>query len=259
MTQEGEDQDICVVAGQLSCGATNNADGSPTRPGARARIEAIGGPRYDTAYDRNGADARGIVSAFMFRTDRVELLPVTASDSVFGSSPQVVYDTTPLAYNADVQNPKALNAVLPARAIDGTGTDGTNVYTRAPQVAAFGSGGTGWERASGPTSSRSRTTLEHAAEPWVGQRREQMLYNARIIDALDEARPLVITAGDFNVFPRPDDPYDPSSPRYLTDQLAPLYEHGLENLWDVEPRRSPGRRRTPTCSTATHRRSTSSS
>ena len=73
----------------------------------------------------------------------------------------------------------------------------------------------------------------------VGQRREQALYNARIIDALDEARPLVITAGDFNVFPRPDDPYDPSSPLYPTDQLAPLYEHGLENLWDVELAEAP--------------------
>ena len=168
MTQEGEDQDICVVAGgQLSCGTTNNADGKPDSLQELAlRIEAIGGPRYDTAYDRNGADARGIVSAFMFRTDRVELLPVTASDPVFGSSPQVVYDTTPLAYNADVQNPKALNAVLPPRAIDGTGTDGTNVYTRAPQVGSV------------PALARRRRDerlhrrrrdleplLEHAAEP----------------------------------------------------------------------------------------------
>ena len=241
MTQEGEDQDICVVAGgQLACGMTNNADGKPDSLQELAlRILAIGGPRYDTAYDRNGADARGIVSAFMFRTDRVELLPVTASDPVFGSSPQVVYDTAPLPYNADVQNPKALNAVLPARANDGTGTDGTNVYTRAPQVAAFrlwrnGVGTSVWTDVVAISNHFSSTPQNR-----VGQRREQALYNARIIDALDEARPLVITAGDFNVFPRPDDPYDPSSPRYPTDQLAPLYEHGLENLWDVELAEAP--------------------
>jgi uncharacterized repeat protein (TIGR01451 family) len=40
-------------------------------------------------------------------------------------------------------------------------------------------------------------------------------------------------AGDFNVFPRPDDPYQPPSPLYPTDQLAPLYDAGLVNLWDV--------------------------
>ncbi len=43
----------------------------------------------------------------------------------------------------------------------------------------------------------------------VGQRTEQAAYNAAIVAALQEADPAarVITAGDFNVFPRPDDPF----------------------------------------------------
>ena len=36
-------------------------------------IAAAGGPAYDAAYDRDGADARGIVAAFLYRTDRVTL------------------------------------------------------------------------------------------------------------------------------------------------------------------------------------------
>ena len=45
------------------------------------------------------------------------------------------YRGAPLAYNADVQNPKALNAVLPGDVDTSTGVDGSNVFTRAPQVA----------------------------------------------------------------------------------------------------------------------------
>jgi hypothetical protein len=37
-----------------------------------------------------------------------------------------------------------------------------------------------------------------------------------------------VAGGDFNVFPRPDDPLVPPS-----DQLGPLYDQGLENLWDT--------------------------
>ena len=205
---------------------------APDRGGSAARATT---PRTTATARMPAASSRRSCSA----PTGCSSCPVTASDPVFGSSPQVVYDTAPLPYNTDVQNPKALNAVLPARANDGTGTDGTNVYTRAPQVAAFrlwrnGVGTSVWTDVVAISNHFSSTPQNR-----VGQRREQALYNARIIDALDEARPLVITAGDFNVFPRPDDPYDPSSPRYPTDQLAPLYEHGLENLWDVELAEAP--------------------
>ena len=42
---------------------------------------------YDAAYDRDGADDRGIVAALMYRTDRVELLPATADHPVLGLEP----------------------------------------------------------------------------------------------------------------------------------------------------------------------------
>ena len=44
----------------------------------------------------------------------------------------------------------------------------------------------------------------------------------------------VVAGGDFNVFPRPDDPLDPPS-----DQLGPLYDAGLLNLWDTMVAQNP--------------------
>jgi hypothetical protein len=65
----------------------------------------------------------------------------------------------------------------------------------------------------------------------VEQRAEQAAYNAAIVAALQAANPdeRVVSAGDFNVFPRPDDPF-PDDP---SDQLAALYDAGLHNLFDV--------------------------
>ena len=73
MIQEAEDQDICTVAaGAMVCGATNNRDGKPdTLQELALAISAAGGPTYLAVYDRDGADDRGIVSAFMYRTDTV--------------------------------------------------------------------------------------------------------------------------------------------------------------------------------------------
>jgi hypothetical protein len=91
MIQEAEDQDICTVtAGAMECDVTDNRDGKPDtlQELALAILEA-GGPAYDAVYDRDGADDRGIVSAFMFRTDTVELLPADADDPVLGDSPTV--------------------------------------------------------------------------------------------------------------------------------------------------------------------------
>ena len=113
--QEAEDQDICTSSGSaLSCGTTNNADGRPdTLQELALAIAARGGPTYQAASDRDGADARGITAAIMYRTDRVELLPAPGGDPVLGAAPTVSYRGTPLAYNTQTQNPKVLNAVLP--------------------------------------------------------------------------------------------------------------------------------------------------
>lgn len=232
LVQEAEDQDICTVtSGALSCGTTNNADGKPdTLQELALRIGASGGPAYDAAYDRDGADDRGIVSGFLYRTDRVQLLPASASDPVLGSSPTVVYDGTAKAYNSDVQNPKVLNADMPDRVDVSTGTDGTDVFTRAPQVGLFRI----WRDAVGTGQSLDVYLVSNhfssTPDARVGQRREQALYNARIVGALESVGAAVMVGGDLNVYPRPDDPFAP--PSAPSDQLGPLYEQGLANLYD---------------------------
>jgi uncharacterized protein len=237
LIQEAEDQDICAVsASALSCGAANNADGKPdTLQELALRIKALGGPSYDAAYDRNGADDRGIVAAHLYRTDRVELRPASPLDPVLGSAPTVEYDGTPKAYNQDVQNPKALNADMPDRVDLSTGSDGTDVFTRAPQVALFRV----WKDKVGKGNDyfdlyAVSNHFSSTPDARVGQRTEQALYNARIAQALEADFPKapILVGGDLNVFPRPDDPFSPGHPLYPSDQLGPLYESGLTNLWD---------------------------
>ncbi len=235
LTQEAEDQDICTVtAGALRCGTVNNADGKPdTLQELTIAIAAAGGPAYDTAYDRNGADARGIVSAFLFRTDRMQLEVPTAADPVLGSAPTVSYRAPGLSYNADVQNPKALNAVLPADVDTSTGVDGSNVYTRAPQVARFFVAAGPGETEGYPLWATSNH-FSSTPDARVGQRTEQARYGAAIATAIQAANPAarVVFGGDLNVFPRPDDPIATAGGVPPSDQLGPLYAAGLANLWD---------------------------
>ncbi|NUT54628.1 MAG: hypothetical protein HOQ03_01420, partial [Thermoleophilia bacterium] len=226
LVQEAEDQDICTVAaGALACGAANNADGKPdTLQELALRIEQQSGIAYDAAFDRDGSDDRGIVAALMYRTDRVELLPATADDPVLGSTPDFTYRSGANAYNADVQNPKALNAPLPA---DVTGSrDGNEVYTRDPQVGLFRI----WRTAVGAGAWVDVYAISNhfssTPDSRVNQRREQAADRAEIVQATGSSR--VVAGGDFNVFPRPDDPLVPAS-----DQLGPLYAKGLLNLWDT--------------------------
>lgn len=247
MIQEAEDQDICTVtAGAMDCGAfeINNRDGKPdTLQELALAIIAADGPTYDTAYDRDGADDRGIVSAFMFRTDTVELLPADADDPVLSDSPTVDYRGTALAYNTDVSNPKALNADLPDDVELDTGFDGTNVYTRPPQVGHFRI----WRDGIGTSVFTDLYAISNhfssTPDARVGQRTEQAAYNVAIVAALDDAgADRVISGGDFNVYPRPDDPFAPGQ-QYAcnplpcstgpSDQLGPLYDAGLHNLWDT--------------------------
>jgi hypothetical protein len=242
MIQEAEDQDICtVVAAALICGEVDNADGkADTLQELALAIASEGGPSYDVAYDRDGADDRGIVSAFLFRTDTVELLPADASHPVLGSAPTVDYRGAPLGYNAHVSNPKVLNAVLPADVSRETGVDGGNVYTRPPQVGHFRV----WRDGIGTSVFTDLYALSNhfssGPDARVFQRTEQAAYNVAITDALEGAR--IISAGDFNVFPRPDDPFAEGQEWACnplpcevgpSDQLAPMYEAGLNNLWDT--------------------------
>ena len=238
MVQEAEDQDICLVDdGSLVCGATDDADGKPdTLQELALAITAAGGPTYDAAYDRDGADDRGIVSALMYRTDTVELLIPDAADPILGSAPTVDYDDG-LAYNADIQNPKALNAELPAGVpgpIDPCDEDVTCVFTRDPQVAHVRV----WRDGIGTSVFTDLWAVSNhfssTPDNRVGQRTEQARYNAAIAEAILAADPdaRIINAGDFNVYPRPDDPFPPGDPRHPSDQLGPMYDAGLHNLWD---------------------------
>jgi predicted extracellular nuclease len=232
LTQEAEDQDVCTVTdGVHSCTDTNNVDGRPdTMQELATIIYSLGGPIYDAAYDRDGADDRGIISAYLYRTDRVELLSAKADDPVLGSSPQVVYPTDGLPYNTDVQNPKVLNANLPEDALPGA--DGDYVFTRAPQVALFRV----WRDGIGTSVFTDLYTVDNhfssGPDGRVNQRTEQANYNAAIVDAIQGAYPdmRVTVGGDLNVYPRPDDPFPPP---YTSDQLAALYNQGMINLFDI--------------------------
>jgi uncharacterized protein len=232
LVQEAEDQDICTVTGgALVCGTTNNADGKPDVLQELAlAIAAQGGPAYDSAFDRDGADARGIVSAFLYRTDRLSL---AAPASVLTADPGVTYRSPGLAYNSDVSNPKSLNAVLPADVDTSTGVDGGNVYTRAPQVARF-------TVQAKPGSADSLTLwavsnhFSSTPDARVGQRTEQAAYGAAIVKAIQAAEPgaRVVYGGDLNVFPRPDDPIAKKDTDVPSDQLKALYDTGMRNLWE---------------------------
>ncbi|MEV1287116.1 lamin tail domain-containing protein [Micromonospora sp. NPDC049679] len=235
LVQEAEDQDICSVSGSaLVCGDTDNADGAPdTLQELALAASAAGGPSYAAAYDRTGADARGITSAFLYRTDRLSLAAASDNDAVLGSTPAVQYRAAGLASNAEVQNPKTLNAELPADLDRSTGVDGTKVFTRAPQVAKFNV-----LAAPGSTEHLTLWALSNhyssTPDARVGQRREQAAYGAAIVSAIEaaDANARVIYGGDLNVFPRPDDPIATAASPTPSDQLAPLYDAGLRNLWD---------------------------
>ncbi len=244
LTQEGEDQDICAVepatatdntvARALTCGGAEAGDGKPDSLQELAlAVATAGGGDYDAAYDRDGADDRGIVSAFLYRTDRVALATPTADDPVLGAAPAVDYRAPGLPSNADVSNPKTLNADLPDDVDTSTGVDGVNVYTRAPQVAHFVVAAT---PGSADTFDLWAISNHFSSGPdgRVGQRTEQAGYAAAITDAIEAGHPgeRIAVGGDFNVFPRPDDPFAPGDPLFPSDQLAPLYDTGLHSLWD---------------------------
>jgi predicted extracellular nuclease len=225
----------------MVCGAADERDGKPdTLQELALRISELGGPVYDAASDRDGADDRGIVSGFLYRTDRVELLPVAADDPILTADPGVVYGGEPLGYNEDVQNPKALNADQPASMPPGSTLDGPNVYTRPPQVGHFRV----WRDGIGTSVFldvwAASNHFSSTPDGRVFQRTEQANYLAAIVDAIETADPgaYVVVGGDFNVFPRPDDPFTPGQPIPNStavgpsDQLRGLYDQGLASLWE---------------------------
>ena len=230
MIQEAEDQDIAAVEGVgLRVPGRDNVDGRPdTLQELALAIRFAGGPAYEVAADRDGADVRGITCAFLFNPRRVRLVRPEAAHPVLGRMRSWPYRGMPLPGNAEIQNPKAINAVLPSDVDTSTGLSGTNVFSRALQVALFEVfPGPGREDAYHPVYVLNNH-FSSRPDQRVGQRREQAALNAAVAGAILDEHPAayLVMGGDLNVYPRPDDPFpDPS------DQLAPLYEAGLWNLY----------------------------
>ncbi len=228
MVQEVENQDICTVTGSaLTCGITDNADGKPDVLQELAlKIAANGGPAYDAAWDRDSSDLRGIAPAFLYRTDRVQLLsPI--GDPVLGTTPAIVgYTSVP--YDSDISNPKTLNAVY-----IGTGACETSwVFPRAPDIGLFRIYSTSIEMGSHRDVYVIDNHFKSGPDTCVAHRTEQAKYNAALVAYIQAANPsaLIVVGGDLNVYPRPDDIAYGAS-----DQLGSLYAPGLglTNLWDV--------------------------
>jgi len=228
MVQEVENQDICKVTdGALTCGTTDNADGKPDVLQELAlTIAANGGPAYDAAFDRDSSDLRGIAPAFLYRTDRVELLPA-AGDSVLGTTP-VIDGYTSVPYDSDISNPKTLNAVYSS-----TGACETSwVFPRAPDIGLFRIWSTSIDVGSYRDVYLINNHFKSTPDSCVAHRTEQAKYNAAIVAFLQAANPnaLIVVGGDLNVYPRSDDIAYGAS-----DQLGSLYDPSLElkNLWEV--------------------------
>lgn len=230
MIQEIEDQDIAVADGDaLEVPGRDNADGLPDAlQELVVAIRHAGGPAYAAANDRDGADVRGIVCAFLYDPLRVKRVRPDTDHLVLGRDLDLDYRGVPLAYNRDVQNPKAVNAVLPSDVDTSTGMSSTNVFSRAMQVALFEVfPGSGREDEAVPIYLLNNH-FSSRPDQRVGQRKEQAAMNAalaqRILD--DQPGAYLVMGGDLNVYPRPDDPFAEPS-----DQLAALYQAGLWNVF----------------------------
>jgi predicted extracellular nuclease len=245
MVQEVENQDICTVeSAALVCGVTDNADGKPDVLQELAlKIAELGGPSYDAAFDRDSSDLRGIVPAFLYRTDRVQLLPPSANDPVLGSAPTVIYAGDPVPNDSQVSNPKTLNAMLPAGV---SACESSWVFPRAPDIALFrvfdkpiAGGGSMTPQTTGSYQDVYviNNHFKSGPDSCVDHRTEQAKYNAAIVKAIETAEPdaNVVVGGDLNVYPRPDDPFAPIGQPGSSDQLGALYapDLGLKNLWEV--------------------------
>lgn len=238
MVQEVENQDICTATagGPVTCGSADNADGKPdVLQDLAYKIASLGGPAYDSAFDRDSSDLRGIAPAFLFRTDRVQLVTPSLTDPVLGNNPVINYPGAPVAFNSDVSNPKTLNAVS---AVNTTGCETTRVFPRAPDIGLFSI----YSTSVGVGSRRDVYVINNhfksSPDACVGPRTEQAKYNTAIVQAIQAVNPdaRIVVGGDLNVYPRPDDPFAPIGQPTSSDQLGSLYDTvglGLKNLWEV--------------------------
>lgn len=262
MTQEGEAQDVCKVnpkwhkrsslgEDRLVCDLVNTGDANRHSDGQPDSLQELalviaehGGPTYKAAGDLDAADTRGIMTGFLYQPKLAELAKVKRHDPIFGADPAVDYPTEPDAINADVENPKALNAALPDAVVEQCTSSGVfacngfDVFSRPSQVAKF--------KVKDKHGKKTEIYLVNnhfssVPDTRVLHRTEQANYLAAISAAILEhdRKANVLAGGDLNVFPRPDDPFaegqtiagDWTGP---SDQLAALYEDsGLSSLYDL--------------------------
>ncbi len=226
MVQEVENQDICrVTSGAIDCSA---GDGRPdVLQDLALQVASLGGSAYEAAYDPDSSDLRGILPAYLYRTDRVQLLPA-AGDPILSASPAIP-GYTAVPYDGDVSNPKTLNAELPAGV---TACETSWVFPRAPSVALFRV----WSESLGEGSYQDIYAINNhfksGPDSCVAHRTEQAKYNAALVDFIQKTVPAarIVLGGDLNVYPEPDNTAL-GAPR----QLGALYDPdlGLTNLWDV--------------------------
>ena len=235
MVQEVENQDICKITNDaMECGTTNNADGQPDDLQDLAlQIVSLGGPTYAAAFDPDSSDLRGIVPAFLYRTDRVQLLS-PGGDPLLGGLPAINYAGAAASFNSEVSNPKTLNATSLA---DTTDCETAMVFPRAPDIGLFRI----WRDGIGASVFSDVYVINNhfksGPDSCVGPRTEQAKYNAAIVAFLEGEKPdaNIVVGGDLNVYPRPDDPFAPIDQPGSSDQLGSLYDSalGLTNLWEV--------------------------
>ncbi|QSB04051.1 hypothetical protein [Natronoglycomyces albus] len=265
LIQETEAQDVCSISDdwspehgaelgpdRLDCDLENTGDDNTRTNGAPDSLQElalviseIGGPSYEASFDLDGGDLRGITTAYLHRTDRVELLEAEASDPVLGENVALDYDGEPLEMNFEVSNPKALNSVLRDEVLDQCTSSGPracsgdNVHARAPMVGQFRI----WRDEIGASTYNDVYLVNNhfnaGPDRRILQRTDQAAYVAAIGEAIlaEDAQAHVVIGGDMNVFPRPDDPYAPGEEisgigEGPSDQLVALYDSPFTNLYD---------------------------
>lgn len=213
--QEVEDQDVCSDGGQLygTCGETDHADGLPDvlADVAQAIMSMTDGTiEYSAAIDRDSADNRGISQAYLYRTDRVELVPADANDPIFGARPDDP-DAQYYEFNQEVSNPKAFNQRF---------GPGTPVFERPPVIALFRIYRLGIGTENYVDVYVSNNHYKSNPDEFKQLREHSSLYNVSLAEAAGTDAYFVVL-GDLNSF-------------YESEELAAL-EPTFDSLWDEIP------------------------
>jgi uncharacterized repeat protein (TIGR01451 family) len=209
--QEAEDQDICTGGGEIygtcSTASTVYADGQLDVLQDLAQdiyIRSGNVISYQTASDRAGVDYRGIIVGFLYRADRVELVPTStlSTDPVLGTRPTDPYTYT---HNTLVLNPKAMQATASLAAqSDG---QGFNLFERLPQVALFRVHRTSLADADFVQVYAIGNHFKSTPDSYVQRRTEQANYNAQLVADIQAVNPSaqVAVLGDLNDYEIPPD------------------------------------------------------